>query len=41
VRATSDDSVNGRLVGLGWRGDIVAFGLETRQWTVLLEPEKG
>ena len=31
------DPVNGRLVGFGFRGDVVAFDLVTREWTVLLE----
>ena len=35
------DPVNGRLVGFGWEGDVVAFDLVTREWTVLLEPSEG
>jgi hypothetical protein len=35
------DPVNGRLVGFGWEGDVVAFDLETREWTVLLEASAG
>ena len=31
------DPLNGRLVGFGFRGDVVAFDLVTREWTVLLE----
>jgi hypothetical protein len=40
------DPVNRRLIGSGWRGiaaegDMVAFDLVTRKWTVLLEPGTG
>jgi hypothetical protein len=41
------DPVNERLVGCGWpadtvvQGDVVAFDLVTRKWTVLLEPSDG
>ena len=35
------DPVNRRLVGLGWEGDVTAFDLKTREWTVLLEPSPG
>ena len=35
------DPVNGRLVGFGWEGDVVAFDLVTREGTVLLEPVDG
>jgi hypothetical protein len=35
------DPVNGRLVGFGWEGDVVAFDARTREWTVLLEPSEG
>jgi hypothetical protein len=40
------DPVNGRLIG--WsrfatedQGEVFAFELETREWTVLLEPSEG
>jgi len=35
------DPVNGRLVGIGWEGDVVAFDLVTREWTILLEASTG
>jgi hypothetical protein len=35
------DPVNGRLVGFGREGDVVAFDLVAREWTVLLEPGDG
>jgi hypothetical protein len=35
------DSVNGRLVGFGWEGDVVAFDLQTREWTVVVGPREG
>jgi hypothetical protein len=35
------DPVNRRLVGFGWEGDVVAFDLKTREWTILLEPSGG
>ena len=35
------DPVNGRLVGFGWEGDVVAFDLQTREWTVVVGPREG
>jgi len=32
------DPVNRRLVGFGWEGNVVAFDMLTREWTVLLGP---
>ena len=38
------DPVNGRLVGFVWgtvvQGDVIAFDLKTREWTVLLGPRE-